>query len=451
MGMTVSPRLLAAVAILSMLSLIASCGGGGGGGSSAGSGGGGSSAASNPYFPEGSSIPASGPEVPGSAAIDQAAMSFMRLHNVPGMAVALAKDGKLLLARGYGYADFEARQPVQPDSRFRVASVSKMVTTLAIMRLRDQGQLDLDQPFLGIINQYQVGPSGDARLRDVTLRQMLQHMGGWDRNDPKVGDIAFASDRIAQALGTPRPASSDDLIRYVMNSPLQFTPGTQGSYSNIGFIVLGRVIEKISGQSYESYAREQVLAPLGIHSMAIAGSHASDRSTNEARYYPFPGEATVTSDFPTEGKVPAPYAVNMARIDAAGSWVASAIDLTRLMTAYDATLTPGFLTADSIQQMKAHPPTAPTSTSWYGLGLTLGPTADTYSHSGTISGTAADLLHDDRGYVLAVILNTVDLGTSQYTLLAPAAIQAAFTSGIAGSETDLYLQYPSPVVPANGP
>jgi CubicO group peptidase (beta-lactamase class C family) len=108
-------------------------------------------------------------------------MSLMRTWNVPGMAIAVSKNGQLILARAYGYADFETKQPMQPDTMTRIGSTSKTLTALAILRLRDQGLLDLDQTFLSILTEYQVPNGGDTRLRSITLRQLLQHSGGLDK------------------------------------------------------------------------------------------------------------------------------------------------------------------------------------------------------------------------------------------------------------------------------
>lgn len=436
---------------------LAACGGGSDGGASTSN-----TSATSPslqYYSDSTQIPISGSDVPGEAPFDQAAKSLMMQMNAPGLALAISQGGKLLLARGYGYSDFEAKAPVKPDSMFRIASLSKMLTSLAIMHLRDQGLLDLDQPVVGILTNYPLGPSADPRVQDITVRELLQHSGGWDR--AKVGDFIFDNSLIAQTLAVSSPTNSSDLVQYTLNQPLQFTPGTAFAYSNVGYTILGRVIEKITGQSYESYVREQVLASFNVYDMSIGFPLLSQRGPFEAEYYPYSGEPFVTSDFPGKGQAPAPYATYIARFDSAGGWIASTVDITRIMEAFDASRTPGFLTADSLTQVFAQPPYQSDFTSvpglWFGLGLVIGPTTATYGHPGDLSGASASVLHVAQGYTIVVLMNTNDSGqpdnslqgNDPSTVINNAMIQA-LGSGFAGSPTDLYPQYPSPSLPASG-
>jgi CubicO group peptidase (beta-lactamase class C family) len=185
---------------------------------------------------------------------------------------------------------------MQPDEMVRVGSISKFLTGLAVMRLRDQGLLDLDQTFLNILPEYQVQPGGDPRLREITIRQLLQHSGGWDKSlfeDPTNQPFA-----VAKSLGATTPLTCRDIIRYAMTQPLQFTPGARIVYSNQGYCILGAVIAKVSGQTYESYVREQVLAPAGVHAMSVGQPHASQRAPLEAKYYTYDGAPLVDSVFP---------------------------------------------------------------------------------------------------------------------------------------------------------
>jgi N-acyl-D-amino-acid deacylase len=437
-----------------LIFFLASCGGGGGGGDGAGP----APAPLPPatFYPNGAPIPVSGPDVPGVAPFDQGITEFMRKWNVPGAAIAVAKDGKLLLARGYGYADFESRQAAQPDSMFRIGSASKVLTALAILRLRDQGQLDLDQPFLSILTDYQLGPNADTRLQSVTLRDLLRHSGGWDREI--IGDFLFSLNEISSVLGVPKPVSTADVIRYSLTRPLQFAPGTRFAYSNVGYIILGRVIERVSGQSYESYVREQVLAPLDVHAPSIAASHLAQRGPFEVKYYAYYASPEGQSEFPGEGRVPQPYQFDMQRLDAAGGWVVSPVDLTRIIAALDSQLEPGFLSADSLTQLFAPPPYSagtavglsyPAST-WYGFAMSIGPTNRTYGHGGALPGTAASVFHDASGYSMAVLMNTQGGPEPLYFDVVSVMTQALGTA-LQGSASDLYAQYPSPSLPGSKP
>jgi N-acyl-D-amino-acid deacylase len=292
------------------------------------------------------------------------------------------------------------------------------------------------------------------------LRHLLQHSGGWDRDT--IGDFLFSLDEISSVLGVPKPVSTEDVIRYSLTRPLQYPPGTRFAYSNVGYIVLGRVIERVSGQSYESYVRDQVLAPLDVHSASIAGSHLGDRGPFEAKYYAYYADLQGQSEFPGEGRVPKPYMFDMQRLDAAGGWVVSPVDLTRVIAALDAQLQPSFLTPDSRSQMLAPPPYLGTAglsysvglnypdSAWYGFAISVGPTNQTYGHGGALPGTAASVFHDARGYSMAVLMNTQGGPEPLYFDVVSVMTQALGTA-FEGSAGDLYPQYPSPSLPASGP
>jgi N-acyl-D-amino-acid deacylase len=126
-----------------------------------------------------------GTAIPSLSAIDDLVSNFMATYKVPGGAVGFVRDGKLLFVRGYGYADTNTQELVQPDSIFRLASLSKAVTAAAILKLVEQGRLTLDQPALEILNYpapTYPGATIDPRLASITIRQLLNHTGGWNRN-----------------------------------------------------------------------------------------------------------------------------------------------------------------------------------------------------------------------------------------------------------------------------
>ncbi|HXO20807.1 MAG TPA: serine hydrolase domain-containing protein [Thermoanaerobaculia bacterium] len=193
--------------------------------------------------------PRTGTEVPELASFDRIVPSLMAKWGVPGAAVAVVQEGRLILARGYGWADREARQPVQPDSLFRIASLSKSLTSAAILQLVEEGKLRLDDKAFDLLKDLRprAGARVNPQLRQITLRNLLQHSGGWDSG--KSFDPMFRSREIAGAMGVPTPAGPEAIVRYMLDQPLQFTPGTAYAYSNFGYCVLGRVIEKVTGDS----------------------------------------------------------------------------------------------------------------------------------------------------------------------------------------------------------
>src|SRR5436190_8109322 len=148
-------------------------------------------------------------------AFDLEMEAFMAARKVPGGALAVVKDRRLVYARGYGWADREREIPVKPDSLFRIASVSKPITAVAVMKLLEGGKLTLDTkafPLLNIAPAVMSFRDPEPRLRDITIRQLLQHTGGWDRD--KSFDPMFRSERIARATNSSPPASAVNVIRY---------------------------------------------------------------------------------------------------------------------------------------------------------------------------------------------------------------------------------------------
>jgi N-acyl-D-amino-acid deacylase len=253
-------------------------------------------------------LPVTGIPVAGMQSFDRIITDLMLKWQVPGGAVAVVKDGRLVLAHAYGWADIDLRQPVQPDSLFRICSISKPVTAVTILKLVEEGRLSLDAKAFRIIDHLKPPPwaSVDQRIYNITVRDLLQHSGGWNRT--RSFDPMFISERVASALSVNPPADAEAVIRYMLGQPLDFDPGTAFEYSNFGYCVLGRIIEKITGQRYEQYVRNQILAPMGINSMQIGHTLLRDRAEKEVHYYDHPGADLVRSVFPNvPGLVPRPY------------------------------------------------------------------------------------------------------------------------------------------------
>jgi CubicO group peptidase (beta-lactamase class C family) len=211
------------------------------------------------------SIAQTGRPVLALSSLDAVMQQALARYSVKGGAIAVVKDGHLIFARGYGWADSESQLPVQPDSLFRWASTSKTLTAAAVMCLAERGEINLDTPIFSILNQYSPynGKLGDSRLSGITVRHVLHHVGGWDRmisGDPVTGDRTIDA---SNATHSPFPPSRDAVIRYMLAQRLDFDPGSRFAYSNFGYMLLGRVIEKITGLPYADYVRKAVLGPIG--------------------------------------------------------------------------------------------------------------------------------------------------------------------------------------------
>jgi CubicO group peptidase (beta-lactamase class C family) len=338
-------------------------------------------------------------EQAGFSPVDQEIKAFMARWQVAGGAVALVKNGRLVYSQAYGQADDNT--PAQAQHLFRIASLSKPITALAIMKLQAQGRLRLNDKVFGPkgLLPYADYPFFDRRIKDITVRQLLQHTAGWDRNLNIGGDPMFNPVYIAQQMGVPAPADAQTIIRYVLKKPLDFTPGSRFCYANIGYAVLGRVIEVRSGMSYEAYVQENILHPLGILDMRLARSFYADKAPWEVRYFNDPNSTPVPFMADHEQLVPWPYGgFNIEAMDAHGGWIATAADLAKILVAIDGQPNrPGLLPAEDLQQLRLGSAANPS----YGLGWMVNPQGASW-HTGSLPGSSSLMaqLPDGTAWVL---------------------------------------------------
>lgn len=214
-------------------------------------------------------------------AVEKTVTSFLHKWSVAGASVAVTRDGKLVYARGFGYSDTTAHEQTQPYHKFRIASLSKLITAAAIMKLHEEEKLSLDDKVFGIDaildDPFFVNPKDD-RVYDITIAHLLSHEGGWSQ---RYGDQMFMPLVVAEKMGVPPPADTKTIIRFALDKRLHFTPGTGKAYSNLGYSILGLVVEKISGMPYEDYCRKALFEPLGIYDMELAHNLPSGKSQNE--------------------------------------------------------------------------------------------------------------------------------------------------------------------------
>ena len=359
----------------------------------------------------------SGQAVDTLAHIDELMQHLIRHHRIPGASLAISDQGRLVFARGYGYADVGSHDPVRPGSLFRIASISKPITAVAIMRLVDQQKLSLDDKVFEILPHephLQDGTEMDQRQYDITIRHLLGHRGGWDRDESF--DAMFRSVPFAKALSIDPPAGPDTVIQVMLGKPLDFDPGQRYAYSNYGYCLLGRVIEELSGQSYEQYVKSQVLAPIGITAMRIGATRLSGRVHEEVRYYdPNLGPSVFARDVGQQ--VPQSYgAWHLEAMDSHGGWLASATDLVRFACAFDSPQECPLLSADSVTRMferpdgvAGHDENGDPKKKYYGLGWSIQMRAGgerIAGHGGSLPGTNTQLVCRGKGCNFAILFNT---------------------------------------------
>jgi CubicO group peptidase (beta-lactamase class C family) len=268
--------------------------------------------------------------------IDDQMMRFINWAGFKGVSVAVVDQERLVFARSYGYADEESSIATTPGHLFRIASVSKLVTAVAIMKLVEDNYMDLDDKVFGndgFFNDEQYLDIRDKRLTDITVLQLLNHSGGWTRN---YGDPAFMPLAIAKIMNAETPVNLDTYIKFIVSRRLHFTPGSMVSYSNVGYMLLGEIIERVSGMKYDDYVRYHILYPNDISDMHLAHNGYEERYPNEVKYYEQEGATMILSSRGDSTYVPKVYGGNdIELLGAAGAWVASAPELAKLLTIID--------------------------------------------------------------------------------------------------------------------
>lgn len=185
-----------------------------------------------------------------AAAVDRAAAALIRDRATAGLVVAVSQGGRPVLVKGYGMADLEQGTPATAQTVFRIGSVTKEFTAAAVLLLAERGKLSVDDRLAKYLPDF-------PRAREVTLRQLLNHVSG-------IHNYTSAPDFMTNE--SVRNESTAGMVAYIARQrPLfDFEPGTAWSYSNSGFLLLGAVIEKVTGQSYAQFVRANIFEPLGL-------------------------------------------------------------------------------------------------------------------------------------------------------------------------------------------
>ncbi len=334
----------------------------------------------------------------------ESAMSYiMRRYDIKGASVAVAKDGKLVFARGMGFADIDSGEPVEPRHMFRMASISKLITATTIMRMQELELLDLDDRVFGpdgILNDSVYLDYRDPRVTRITVRNLLDHSAGWSR---RFGDHMFMPHTVARTLQIDLPVQAPDIIRFALDKRLHYNPGSGSSYSNLGYAILGEVIAKVSGRSYEDYVRETILYPIGIHDMRLGKNFKAGRFDNEVEYYEQSNASDVMSFYDPDKTVPLSYGGNdIETLGAAGGWIGSPAELLKFVTAIDNnSMFYRILSDESIEEMTkiSRPGGQP-------LGWARTDRFGNWWRTGTFAGTFALVRRQSNGITWSVLFNS---------------------------------------------
>ena len=178
--------------------------------------------------------------------VDEYIDAYLKMGNFSG-SILIAREGKILLSKGYGMANFEHDVPNTAQTKFRLGSITKQFTAMAIMQLQEKGLLNVDDPIKKYIPDY---PNGER----ITIHHLLTHTSG-------IPNLTSFPD-YRRTMMIPSPV--EKTIERFKDKPLEFTPGEKLKYSNSGYILLGYIIEKVSGKSYEAYLKENIFQPLNM-------------------------------------------------------------------------------------------------------------------------------------------------------------------------------------------
>ena len=311
---------------------------------------------------------------PNVAAANAAMVGIVAKANAPGAGLAVADRGRIIDVKGFGFSDVAARTPVGPDTMFALASCSKPITAMAVMKLVDDRKIALTTPAFAFLG---MAAGGDTRASRITVRDLLNHSSGLPH------DVAA---RTSDPMNTARAAARAHLL---------FAPGTQQAYSNAGFNVLGAIVEKASGQTYADFVRDNVFRPAGVTRFGALNARAA--IVGQAVRYSKTGRVVVNKI--VEGGTPA------------GGWVLSPADMVRVLVAYDQ----GKIVSLASRAAMLAPPVAPLKPRANGAAFGLGwdvvyrangnPDAVFYGKNGGINGSSTWAEHRPDGIVFAAFYN----------------------------------------------
>jgi serine beta-lactamase-like protein LACTB, mitochondrial len=300
-------------------------------------------------------------------------------RGIPGLAIAVAVDGRIVYSEGFGFADLEERVPVWPTTKFRIGSVSKPLTAVALAQLVEQGKLDLDAP----VQKYV--PTFPDKGALITTRMVGGHLGG------------IRHYRDDENLSAKHYNNVLEGLKIFQDDPLVAPPGTKFSYSSYGFNLLSAVVQGASGQDFLSYMHEHVFEPLGLRS--TVEDQPAEIIEQRARFYAQPKDKHVLN---------APFVDNSYKW-AGGGFLSSAEDLVRFGSAL---LQPGFLRRDSLHLLFTPQKIKDGQETKYGMGWFISKSASgqrVFEHSGgSIGGTSELIIYPQAHMVVAMVTNFAD-------------------------------------------
>lgn len=342
-------------------------------------------------------------QIEGLTGMDQEMKAYLNKWNIKGASLAIMRNDSLVYAKGYGWADKDAGVRMDVGHIMRVASVSKLITAIGIMVLQDQGKITIKDKVFGptgvLYTTYMNSLAKDPLYKELTIEHLLRHEGGYRR------DAMFSSLTVKSQMNLTEAPTADDFIKYTLPRKLDFVPGTSQKYSNFSYLLLSRIIETVSGMSYEKFIKEYVLKPAGCFDMHIAGNYLEDKRTNEVHYYAHGNlEDRMVYEFNGSGnKVDKCYGGNnITVLSGAGAWCASPVELARLVASVDGRdEVPDIISKEAFEQMTEYFTKEKFSLGWNDTNPEKG-----WNRTGTFTGTSALVKYYPNNECWIMITNT---------------------------------------------
>lgn len=309
--------------------------------------------------------------------LDRQVEAARREQRIPALSIAIGRHGRIVYRAAFGEAAPD--EPCTPEHRFRLASVSKPITSVVLHRLFELGRLKPEDHVFGPNGLLAQFPAPTPAHREITVHHLLTHTsGGWGnkKNDPMFQKSAM---------------NHKELIAWTLRAvPLEARPGETYAYSNFGYCLLGRLIEAVTGESYEAATRRLVLEPCGAAAMTLAGTTRAERQPGEVVYHGSKGED--------------PYrpGLNVRRMDAHGGWLASAEEVLRFLVHIDDHPgAPDLLQPETLRAMTTPTEVGPN----YARGWSVNARPNWW-HGGSLPGTSTLAVRTASGLCWAALANT---------------------------------------------
>lgn len=329
---------------------------------------------------------------------------FMRRWELKGVSLAVMRRDSLLYAKGYGWADEEKEEKMGPGNIMRLASVSKLITAVGIMTLREQGKLSLEDKVFGpegiLCDSVYTKAIRDRNYFKITVEDLLRHEGGFS---VRAGDPMFSTLDIMRRYDLDTPPDSRTLVSRLLGRKLRYAPGTTQEYSNLGYLLLSMIIEKVSGEDYEDWMQKNVLRKAGCRDFHIAQNTYAKKYRGEVRYY-VPSNEPLVPEYTGSGKevVRCYGGNNITALSGAGAWVASVPELMLLVASIDGRPEiPDILSRESVDEMTRYYDDATYALGWNDTKPGVG-----WTRTGTFSGTSALIKYFPDGECWIIVTNT---------------------------------------------